>query len=524
MQELPNENSVHPPVTDGDTVSYWMRDANMPPFPPLVRDTSVDICIVGSGIAGLTTAYLLARDGRSVVVVDDKPPGAGQTGRTTAHLSAVLDEGFHSLERLHGRDGARLAAESHLAAIARIEAICNEESIDCDFRRVDEYLLLGPGNTTEELRLELEAATRAGLHAELLPRAPLHDDTGPCLRFTGQAQFHPMLYLAGLARACARLGVQIHAATHATSIAGGDTAVVVTPHGSVTSTFVVVATNTPVNDRVAIHTKQAAYRTYAIATPIARGSIPVALYSDMADPYHYVRVDSGPEHDILIVGGADHRTGQHHRPETNWAHLEAWARARFSGMGNVVDRWSGQVMEPADGLAFIGRNPGDHDNVFIATGDSGHGITHGTIAGMLISDAVAGRDNHWTTLYDPARRTLRSVGELGREGVNVAAQYLAWMGRGDVASEGEIPRGEGAVVRQGLRMIATYVDDAGHRHRCSAACTHLGGVVRWNRAERTWDCPCHGARFDPFGRVVEGPAIRDLTRIDEPERDQEHLS
>lgn len=506
---------------DCGTKSVWLDGVELPETPALDRDVTADVCIVGAGIAGITTAYLLARQGRSVVVIDDKSPlgTGGQTSRTSGHLSAALDDGFAVLEQLHGHQGARLAAESHAAAIDRIEAICEREAIRCDFRRVDEFLFAPPGYATDELHHEYAAATRAGLTVDWVPRAPLVFETGPCLRFARQAQFHALQYLAGLIRAIRRDGGRIYGATHADNIEGGAAARIQTSHGPIiTARAVVVATNVPVNDLAVIHAKQAAYRSYVIAAAVPKGSVTHALYSDTAVPYHYVRVQPGEHHDVLIVGGEDHKTGQSDDTESRWEPLTVWARERFPLMGTVEHHWSGQIVEPIDGLAFIGNNPMDDGNVYVATGDSGHGLTHGTIAGILLTDLIQGRENPWQNLYDPSRRTLRSAMTFARENANATAQYAKWLGRGDVESADAIARGQGAVVRRGLRMIATYVDDTGARHECSAACPHLGAVVRWNEAERSWDCPAHGSRFDPRGRVIEGPAISDLAMIadDEP--------
>jgi Rieske Fe-S protein len=279
---------------------------------------------------------------------------------------------------------------------------------------------------------------------------------------------------------------------------------------------VVVATNTPINDVVTMHTKQAPYTTYGIGARVPRGSIKRALYWDTLDPYHYVRLASSKNdgYEILIVGGEDHKTGQADDGAERFARLEAWARERFPSILSVDFRWSGQVMEPVDGVAFIGRNPGDDANVYIATGDSGMGMTHGTIAGMLITDLIMGRDSPWTTLYDPSRKMLRGITEYASENVNVAAQYATdYVSGGDVQSVDDIPLGEGAVIRQGLKKIAVYRDEQGTRHQLSAVCTHLGCIVSWNSTEKTWDCPCHGSRFAKDGRVINGPANKDLQPI-----------
>ncbi len=498
----------------GQSTSLWMATASVPEQPALTEDLKTDVCVVGAGIAGMTTAYLLTRAGKSVVVLDDGPVGAGQTQRTTAHLSNALDDRYFRIEWLHGTEGARLAAESHTAAIDRIEAAAREEGIACDFERLDGYLFLPPGGSPDVLDRELEAARRAGLTGvERLPRAPLDGfDTGPCLRFPRQGQFHPLKYLAGLAEAIRRGGGRLFSGAHAEAITGGAPARVRVRGGRVvTAGAVVVATNTPVNDRVAIHTKQAPYLTYVIGARVPHGSVPRALYWDTLDPYHYVRLQPGSgAEDVLIVGGEDHKTGQADDQASRHARLEAWARERFPMLGAVEFRWSGQVLETIDGLAFIGRNPGDEPNVFVATGDSGMGMTHGTIAGLLLTDLILGRENPWAALYDPARKTLRAAGEFARENLNVLGQYGDWLTGGEVTSPDDIAPGKGAVIRRGLTKVAAYRDEQDVVHERSAVCTHLGCIVGWNDAEKTWDCPCHGSRFDPLGRVLNGPANRDL--------------
>ncbi|HJZ80250.1 MAG TPA: FAD-binding oxidoreductase, partial [Pyrinomonadaceae bacterium] len=400
------EERVEP--TSGTTTSIWIATARTPVETVLNKDTRANVCIIGAGIAGLTTAYLLACEGKSVVVLDDGPIGGGMTARTTAHLTNALDDRFYELERLFGEDGSRLAAASHAAAIDQVEAIVREEKIDCEFERLDGYLFLPPNGRLKVLEDELAATHRAGLtEVRLLETAPLEFfDTGPCLHFPRQAQFHPLKYLTGLALAIERDGGRIFSATHADEVEGGDDAYVTTTAGyRVTADTIVVATNSPINDRFAIHTKQAPYTTYVIGARIPKGSVPAMLLwdapSDLWQPYHYIRVESGDDSDVLIVGGEDHKTGQKHDGAQRWGKLEQWTRNRFPMVEEVEYRWSGQVMEPVDCLAYIGRNPADADNVFIATGDSGMGMTHGTIAGLLLTDLIMDRKNPWTELYDP---------------------------------------------------------------------------------------------------------------------------
>jgi len=505
-------------MTDnGQTTSVWMATTAVPAEAQLPGDTTTDVCIIGGGIAGLTTAYLLTRKGTRVVVIDDGPIAGGETCRTTAHLVTALDDRFYNLERLHGVDGSRLAAESHVAAIDQIERIVQEEAIDCDFARLDGYLFVPPGDDPSQLATELEAAHRAGLMAvSAVNRAPVDSfDTGPALRFPRQGQFHILTYLNAVAAATRRAGGLIYSGTRAHAFHGGDQARVETDRGVVTCGAIVVATNTPVNNLVAVHTKQAPYRSYVVAGRVPRGSVPEILLWDTPDSYHYVRIQRAGEHDLLIVGGEDHKTGQANDGDERCARLESWTRQRFPQVQGFEFRWSGQVMETIDSLALIGRNPLDSDNVYIATGDSGNGMTHGTIAGMLLTDLIMGRENPWAGLYDPSRKTLGAIKEFAKENLNVAAQYADVVSPGDVSDVTEIPRGEGAIVRRGLAKVAVFRDDGGSLHERSAVCTHLGCIVRWNSLERTWDCPCHGSRFHVDGHAVNGPAVSPLSPASE---------
>lgn len=497
------------------TTSVWMATANTPTQSRLKENIRTDVCIIGAGIAGMTAAYLLAKEGRSVVVLDDGPIGGGMSGRTTAHLTNAFDDRYVEMEKLHGEDGSRLIADSHTAAIDMVEQIVREEHIDCGFERLDGFLFAPPNESKDVLEDELTASHRAGLvDVELVKRAPIESfDTGPALRFPRQAQFHPLYYLTGLTRAFTRDGGRICSETHATTITGGSEACVETNLGPVVRCDeIVVATNTPVNDRVAIHTKQAPYVTYVIGMQVPKGSVTRALFWDTPDPYHYVRLHSEKTNDILIVGGEDHKTGQENDGRERFARLEQWTRERFPQAGEVEFRWSGQVMEPIDGIAFIGRNPLDHDNVFIATGDSGQGMTHGTIAGMLLTDLLQGRKNRWEDLYSPSRITLRAMGEYAGENLNVAGQFTDYLTPGEIKSLDELRPGHGAIMREGLTKLAVCRDEGGNIHKLSAVCPHLGCIVAWNSTEKTWDCPCHGSKYRADGRVYQGPANSDLSK------------
>jgi glycine/D-amino acid oxidase-like deaminating enzyme/nitrite reductase/ring-hydroxylating ferredoxin subunit len=504
----------------GESVSVWQENERpMPTYAPLHQNLRADICVVGAGIAGLTTAYLLQKSGNAVVVLDAWGLAGGETSRTTAHLTAVLDDRFFNLESLFGEDNARLAAESHMSAIHRIELIVKEEGIRCDFERVDGYLVAPPGHQ-DDLEKEIEAVKRAGFSdREIFMEIPVKGfgQIGPGIRFPQQATFHITNYMAGLADAFIKHGGRIFTGSHVREVKGGRQAQVRTDEGfQVEAGHIVVATNTPINDWVKMHTKQAAYRTYVIGLEIAKGAYPGFLLWDMEDPYHYVRLMRGDAQDFLVVGGEDHKTGQANDMAQRYQRLEDWARRYFPLAGEVRYRWSGQVMEPVDSLAFIGRNPMDEGNVYIATGDSGNGMTHGTIAGMLITDLIQGRSNPWEKLYDPARKTMKATPSFIKENTNAVRHMVKdWVRPSEVDTTDAIRPGQGAVVRRGASKMAVYRDEQGMLHERSAVCTHLGCVVQWNQGEQSWDCPCHGSRFDCEGHILNGPAIKPLAAVEE---------
>jgi len=511
---------MHP--DSGQTTSLWMDSVSIPSYPALTDGADTEVCIIGAGIAGLTTAYLLAREGRQVIVIDDGQIGSGETSRTTAHLSNEIDDGYVEIARVHGSEGARIAAASHTAAIEFIEQFVRANNVDCGFTRVDGFLFLAEGDSTDVLDAELDAARLAGLVVEKVARAPLASfDTGECLRFPDQARFHPLAYLAALAEAFVAAGGRIFCGTHVKNTEAKDGRVTVSiekPDVKVMANTLVVCTNSPIHDLYTMHTKQAPYRSYVVAAHVPRGTVTDALYWDTDDPYHYARLQpaSKPDaHDLLIVGGEDHKTGQETDMQARFDHLERWTRERFPSVVDFPYHWSGQVLEPADMLAFIGRNPGD-DNVFICTGDSGMGMTHGTMAGKIITDLIMQRDNPWAMLYDPSRISINydALRTFVRENANVGVMYADWLRPRNGESPTELACGEGKVIRRKTHPVAIYRDDAGELHEMTAVCPHLKCIVHWNTLEKSWDCPCHGSRFDAYGKVFTGPAVSSLAQVD----------
>jgi glycine/D-amino acid oxidase-like deaminating enzyme/nitrite reductase/ring-hydroxylating ferredoxin subunit len=509
-------------VGDEHSRSLWMSKTPVVEALPLAADAEADVVVVGSGIAGLSTAYELARLGRSVIVIDRGGIGSGMTARTTAHLASELDDYYHELIHARGADEARRYHESQVAAINRIEAICSEEGTACDFRRLDGYLMPSEEGGQEVLEREFEACRTLGVAVEWAERAPMPGlDSGRCLRFPDQGRFHPTRYLAGLARAIGRHGGRLFANTaYVDHREEGGAVVVRTEAGqSIRAGAAVFATNSPVNDKVELHTKEMPMRTYAIAGRVPRGSVPDALVWDTLEAYHYVRIQELSEsEDWLIVGGEDHRSGEASDMHRRIGALDEWTRQRYPSFGAVEYSWSGQVLETDDFMPFSGRNPGS-DNVYVHTGDSGQGITNGVAGALTIVPLILGEDSRFAEVLDPSRKpaSLTALKEFA-EGVLGAARNLAEYvvpGPGEpegteVASLDELAPGTGAIVREGAAKIAAYRTPDGELIRRSAVCTHVGCIVHWNPFEQCWDCPCHGSQFAPDGAVLNGPALKPL--------------
>jgi glycine/D-amino acid oxidase-like deaminating enzyme/nitrite reductase/ring-hydroxylating ferredoxin subunit len=501
-------------VSQERTVSLWMNTDVAPEAGTLRKAEQADTVVIGSGIAGLSSAYELARRGQNVVVIDRGPIGKGMTSRTTAHLVAICDDSLDAFLKLRGLDAAKLFYQSQSAAVDRIEAIQREEQISCTFRRVDGFLFPAIGaDPAEELDAEVEAARKIGVAMEETRGVPFKgQEDVRCLRYLNQATFHPLRYLRGLAAAITARKGRLYADTVAETVEEDETGVTVrTASGiSVRAGAAIVATNSPINDRVAIHTKQAPYRTYAMAFTIARGTLPDALYWDTLDPYHYVRLQPGPgTTDYLIVGGADHKTGEADDAWARFEGIESWIRGLVPDLGKEAHRWSGQIMDTIDYSGFIGRNPGGR-RVYVASGDSGQGMTHGALAGILLADLITGRANGWVELYDPSRKPVSAIKNFVSENVTAIKNFAEYVAPGERKSAEDLEPGEGAIVREGLSKVAAYRDERGKLYRRSAACTHIGCHVHWNSLERCWDCPCHGSHFAVDGTALNAPAISPL--------------
>jgi len=498
--------------------SIWRDDNPIGSFSPLSDNISCDLLVVGSGIAGLSSAYEAARFGAGVIVIDRGEIAGGMTARTTAHLASEIDDFYSELIRAHGEDRARLYHESQVAAVSRIEAVCEQEGIDADFTRLDGYLIAAEPSHQPDLEAEYDVCRKLDVAVQWAEHAPVPLPAGTrALKFANQGRFHPLKYCAGLARAVERFGGRLY---RDTAYVGHDEdagGVAVRTEGGPTirAAAVLFATNSPVNDRVAVHTKQVPMRTYVIAGRIPHGSVEDALVWDSLEAYHYVRLQpAGDNRDWLIVGGEDHRSGTVNDMDARFARLEAWTRERFPDFLAVERRWSGQVMEPVDFMPYSGRD--GSDRIYIHSGDSGQGMTNSVAGALNFIALYQGGKARFADLFDPSRKPTSglALGEYVKGQGPVVANLGEYLGTSEVNSVDAIPVGEGAIVRSGMARHAVYRGEDGQLIERSATCTHVGCIVHWNNFEKCWDCPCHGSQFRPDGSVINGPAVRPLAKVE----------
>ncbi len=511
------------------TNSVWSETTPAPPYPVLDGNVTVDVAIVGGGITGITAALLLQRAGRRCAVIEARRIGKGETGKSTSHLTTSLDVRYHTLISRFGIDGARLAAAAQRAAIERICTLGDELKIACDFHRVPGFLYAERPRDDAELEREAEAVSKLGLQAVLVSHVPLPFPVVRGLRFDNQAVMHPRIYLQGLAAAYAAGGGQLYEETQVVAIDEGDLCRVISDRGVVTARSVIVAAHVPIVNRVLLHAKLAAYRSYVVSVESA-GHEPDAVFWDMAEPYHYIRKQRVGERQLLIVGGEDHKVGDMDDTTMPFARLESYVRARFGRAPEATDyRWSGQIVMSADGLPYVGRNSLS-SRVYVATGYGGNGITQGTLAAMVLADEVCELANPFAELLQATRiKPIASAKAVVSENVDFPRHLFGdrmSLRRHEHDNDrtqalASIPPGEGKVLSLEGERLAVYRNANGQLSALSPVCTHLGCLVHWNNSETSWDCPCHGSRFDPHGRVLNGPAVAALEARPLPEAEGE---
>ena len=506
-------------VQSTDTTPYWATSATFPQFARLAEDLVTDVVVVGAGMTGLSAAYLLATAGKRVVVLERDRCAMTDTGHTSAHLTMVTDVRLTELVKRFGRNHAQAVWDAGLAAIATIDEVVREQSIDAGFEWVDGYLHAPlDGETSQEPERLQEDATLArelGFDAEYVETVPLVNRPG--IRFPDQARIHPRSYLAGVARAFVELGGRIYEHSAADEFCADPRAVKVAGY-TVRCEDVVIATHNPLVGLAGLagatlfQTKLALYTSYVIAGRVPSGAIADALWWDTSDPYHFLRTQPHRDFDVVIFGGEDHKTGQEADTLACFRRLEERLTAILPRV-EVTHHWSGQVIETPDGLPYIGPSA---DHQYAATGYAGNGLTFGTLAGIIISDAILGRSNPWSELFDPSRKALtRGLWDYLKENVDYPYYMIRDRFAGpDARSLRAVKRGQGRIVERNGAKVAAYRDQAGTVTLRSATCTHMGCTVGWNTAERTWDCPCHGSRFKPNGDVISGPAEAPLAKVE----------
>ena len=505
----PADGLARPP-----SASLWSATADLPGFPSLQGDVRVDVAVVGAGITGVTTAFLLKEEGKTVALVDLGRIGHGTTGSTTAKLTVGQNLLYARLASSHGEEAARLYAESNQAAIATMGELVARLELDCGWEAASNYVYTESSGRLDEFRAEAEAMRRAGIAAELTRDTELPFPVAEAIRVDGQAQFHPLRYLGALAARLPGAGSHVFERTRATAVRGTGPRTVETQGGRIVARDVVLATQLPFLDRGLFFARAHPLKSYAVAAEVDGAGVPLGMYISADEPTRSVRsapAVSGARQ--LIVGGESHRPGEEPHTERRYRALEEFMREHFGAEADL--RWSAHDYMPADGLPYIGRLRRGDGHVYVATGFAKWGLTKATIAARIVTDEIAGRPSPWARLYDSTRIAPRaSAASVVSENAHVARRFVLDRVRPRPGADdvGRLARGEGAIVRTSGRHNAVYRDDAGILHVLSARCPHLGCLVGWNEADRTWECPCHGSRFDAEGGLLQGPATEDLER------------
>jgi len=496
------------PSIPAEASSPWIETRRFPRFPALRGSLAVDVAVVGGGITGITAATLLKAAGKTVALVDAQRVAEGVTGYTSAHLTEVLDCRFHTLLSHFGEDDGRLALEAARAALDQIARLVQEKRIECGFQRLPGFYFTERQEGVDDVQQEIEAALRLGSEVSFTTEVPLPFPVKAAFRIENQARFHVREYLLPLLESIAGDGSSVFEDTRVLNVHDGAPCVVETDKAEIRATDVVMATHVPLN-RLLLQTKLAHYRSYVLGCRITE-RVGDALYWDNEDPYHYVRLADLEGESLLIVGGEDHKVGQEEDTEARYEALLGYVRRRF-GVREVPYRWSAQVIEPVDGLPYLGRNSGS-SHVYVGTGYSGTGLTFGTLAAMIASDLILERTNRWAALFDATRvKPVAGARDFVAENVDFPKHLVGdRLKPAEGGTPDELAPGDGQILAIEGRKRAVFRDPSGTLHILDPVCPHLGCLVTFNPAEKSWDCPCHGSRFEGTGKVINGPASTDL--------------
>ena len=521
--------------TSGETDAVWIHKepySNRPHFPKLTKDLETEVCIVGSGIAGISTAYELVTRGVKVVMLEAREVLSGESGRTTGHLSNSLDAGWPEIVKKHGMDKAKAAADSHTWALNHVGEVSKQLGIECEYRMLPDYEIsqyergkAGHRDEVDEMREDMEMAAKLGLAVSFREGYAIKGwdgavDQRDVAVFEQQATFHPTQYLVGVLKWLKEQpNFTCYTRTRVMSIEekgllSKEVRISTEDGNTITCKDAVEATCVPLQ-KLSVVAEMEFRRTYSIAIRVPKGTIEDCLINDQADPYHYIRFTACDEKDdYLVIGGGDHKVGQE-QENGRFASLEKWVRDRFTKAGTVDYKWSGQIFDSVDEVAFIGKNQGQ-SHIYIVTGDCGHGLTHGVLAGKLIADEIQGIDNPWSKVYNPKRiPSLSSVPSMIAHDLQINSQYKRFL-QSDIPDIESLAIGDGGILNpKTSKPLAVYKDDEGKVHQFSAICPHLQGVVCWNKTEKSWDCPIHGSRFSKDGVCIIGPAKGNLAPADE---------
>jgi glycine/D-amino acid oxidase-like deaminating enzyme/nitrite reductase/ring-hydroxylating ferredoxin subunit len=494
---------------DGALTSPWQKE-----LPPMLPNRSagnevVDCLIVGGGITGLTAALLLQQAGKRTLVAEAHTAGFGTTGGTSAHINTFADTTYNEAESAFGSEGAQLFAEAVNEGLNLIKTNVDYYGIDCDYQEKTGYLYAENKDEVQLLADIYEGATKVGVPVSYVEEVPTPVPFLKALAWTGQAQFHPLKYLQALTKAYEVAGGVV---LENTRIDGVETEQGIHSAAGLKARAVIYATHMPPNINV-FNFECAPYRSYVLAVKLKSGRYPDALIYDSQEPYHYVRTHVIDGQALLLVGGLDHKTG-HDDPEKAFADLEKYVR-KYYNVSSVKYRWSSQYYVPVDGLPYIGKMPLAADGIYCATGYNGNGMMLGSVAGKLLTDLVSGVVSKYEKLFSPARiKPVDSFSEFVKENADVVYHFVAdRFGFHDTDSLKRLEPGQGKLVEVDGRKVAAYRDEDGTIHALNPTCTHAACIVNWNGAEKTWDCPCHGARYDIEGSVLTGPATKDLAKI-----------
>jgi glycine/D-amino acid oxidase-like deaminating enzyme/nitrite reductase/ring-hydroxylating ferredoxin subunit len=488
--------------------SLWLGAIPSEGYPQLNGDVTADVAVVGGGITGLTTALLLTRRGARVAVIEANRVGCGVTGNNTAKVTALQSTVYSSLQRAHDQRAAADYAAGSAAAVRRIAALVDQEGIECDLRRRPALTLAATEAELPGVRHEAEVAANAGLPVVWTDDVDLPFPVAGALRLDDQIALHPVRYAWGLAEAIRRAGSQIYEGTRATGLHEGTPCRVITTGGTVHAGHVVIATHYPIFDRGGYFARLEPIRSYCIAAKV-RGPLPNGMSINAGSPTRSINTHGG----LLIVGGESHRSGARGVDERCFWRLADFARAYWD-VTEISHRWSAQDPTSYDQLPVIGRYTPFSSGVYVASGLMKWGLTGGTMAAAILADLISGRVSEpWADRFNPHRISLRSMPRLVTMNAKVGADLVIdRITPAEVPSPADVPAGEARVVRDGLGKLGAFREDDGTLHVVSLRCTHLGCLLRFNGAERSWDCPCHGSRFDVTGAVLEGPAVHPLPR------------